>query len=66
MSIASWRSARPSAVVTGFSFGPWPLSKAVGRPSASGTTKMSENRMAASKPNRRIGCSVTSAASFGL
>ena len=27
---------------------------------------MSENKIAASKPNRRIGCNVTSAASFGV
>ena len=36
------------------------------RPSACGTTRISENKIAASKPNRRIGCSVTSAASFGV
>ena len=36
------------------------------RPSACGITRMSENRIAASKPKRRIGCSVTSAASFGV
>ena len=35
------------------------------RPSACGTTRMSENRIAASKPKRRIGCMVTSVASSG-
>jgi hypothetical protein len=35
-------------------------------PRACGTTRMSENRIAASNPNRRTGCSVASAASFGL
>jgi hypothetical protein len=31
-----------------------------------GTTRISENKIAASKPKRRIGCKVTSAASLGL
>ena len=35
-------------------------------PSAQGTIRMSLNRIAASKPKRRIGCNVTSAASAGL
>ena len=50
---------------SGSSLGPSPLSKRTVRPSACGTTRMSENKIAASNPNRRIGCSVTSAASFG-
>ena len=33
---------------------------------ASGTVRMSENRMAASKPKRSIGCIVTSQASSGF
>ena len=36
------------------------------RPIASSGTSRSENRIAASNPKRRIGCSVTSAASFGV
>ena len=43
-----------------------PISKATRWPSASGMTRMSENRIAASKPNRRIGCSVASTASAGV
>ena len=35
-------------------------------PSASGTTRMSENRIAASKPKRRIGCSVASTVKAGV
>ena len=45
--------------------GPSPLLERTLWPSASGTTRMSENRIAASKPKRRIGCSVASAASVG-
>ena len=46
--------------------GPSSSTKRTSWPSACGTTRMSENRIAASKPKRRIGCSVTSAASRGL
>ncbi len=46
--------------------GPSPASNVNFCPSAWGTTRISENRIAASKPNRRTGCSVTSAASRGL
>jgi hypothetical protein len=46
--------------------GPSPSSNVTFMPSASGITRISENRIAASKPNRRIGCSVTSAANFGV
>ena len=46
--------------------GPSPSTKLTRCPSACGTTRISENRIAASKPKRRIGCNVTSAASFGV
>ena len=49
----------------GSSFGPSPATNATLRPSACGITRISENRIAASKPKRRIGCKVTSAASSG-
>src|ERR1700761_3668742 len=52
--------------VSGSSLGPSPASKRTERPSACGTTRMSENRIAASKPKRRTGCSVTSAANSGV
>ena len=45
---------------------PFAVQNSTFRPSASGTTRISENRIAASKPKRRIGCNVTSAARFGL
>ena len=45
--------------------GPTPSSNATFCPSASGTIRMSANRIAASKSNRRIGCSVISAAHSG-
>ena len=50
----------------GASCGPSPAAKLTVCPSACGMTRMSENRIAASKPNRRIGCNVTSAASSGV
>ena len=46
--------------------GPSPSTKASSAPSACGTSRMSAKRIAASKPKRRIGCSVTSAASSGV
>ena len=45
--------------------GPSPASKVTVCPSACGTTRMSENSMAASNLKRRTGCNVTSAASLG-
>ena len=42
----------------GSSFGPSPATNVTFLPSACGTTRISENRIAASKPNRLIGCSV--------
>jgi hypothetical protein len=41
-------------------------SKRTSMPSASNTTRMSENRIAASTPRPSIGCSVTSAHRSGL
>ncbi len=58
--------AKSSAVSIGVSRGPSPLSNPTVWPSASGITRMSENRIAASKPNRRIGCKVASMASLGV
>src|SRR5262249_25205132 len=45
---------------------PSPASNVNFCPSAWGMTRISENRIAASKPNRRTGCNVTSPASTGL
>ena len=42
--------------------GPSPSTKVTCCPSAYGTTRISENKIAASKPKRRIGCNVISAA----
>ena len=47
-------------------FGPSPSTKNRPRPIASGTVRMSENRIAASSGNRRSGCRVTSQASSGF
>ncbi len=46
--------------------GPPSSGNAKSTPSADSGSRMSEKMMAASKPNRRMGCSVTSAASSGL
>jgi len=54
----------PSASVS--SRGPSPASNVTGWPNASGTTKISENKIAASNRNRLIGCSVASAARAGV
>ena len=51
---------------SGSSSGPSPVSKRTFCPSASGMTRMSENRIAASRSKRRSGCSVTSVASSGV
>ncbi len=57
---------RSAAVRTGAgSRGPSSVNSTA-RPIASSGTSRSENRIAASNPKRRIGCSVTSAASFGV
>ena len=48
------------AVVTGSSRGPSFSTKRTSWPSACGMTRMSENRIAPSKPKRRIGWSVIS------
>ncbi len=57
--------ARSAAVRTGWgSRGPSSVNS-TSSPIASSGTSRSENRIAASNPNRRIGCSVTSAASLG-
>src|SRR6266851_5431804 len=53
-------------MIAGDKRGPSPASNVNFCPSAWGTTRISENRIAASKPNRRTGCSVTSASSTGL
>jgi hypothetical protein len=47
-------------------FGPSPSTKYRPRPIASGTVRMSENRIAASRSKRSSGCSVTSQASSGF
>ena len=57
--------ARSEGPVTVESRGPSPSTKTRSAPSACGTSRMSAKRIAASKPKRRIGCSVTSAASSG-
>ena len=54
-----------AASSSGSSRGPSPASNVTVRPSACGTTRMSENRIAASKPKRRIGCKVTSVGQLG-
>ncbi len=51
--------------VIGSSWGPSPTSKRTLWPSASGMTRMSENRIAASRSNRRSGCRVTSGSQLG-
>ena len=55
----------PPGVVTVDSRGPSPSTKARSAPRACGTRRMSAKRIAASKPKRRIGWSVTSVASSG-
>ena len=60
------RDRSTSSAPIGVICGPRPSSKLRSRPSAWGTTRMSENRIDASKPKRRIGCSVTSTARSGL
>ena len=47
-------------------FGPSPSSKYKPKPIASGTVRISENKIAASKLNLLNGCIVTSQASSGL
>ena len=46
--------------------GPSPSTNSSPSPIAQGMVRMSENRIAASSPNRRNGCSVTSHASSGV
>ena len=55
----------PSGTPSASSLGPSPSTNLTFCFIASGTTRMSENRVAASRPNGLIGCSVTYAASFG-
>ena len=63
----SRRAVRSRAGVrTGSSTGPSPSRNSSFWPSACGTSRMSANRIAASMPNRRIGCSVISAARSGV
>src|SRR6266849_1720942 len=64
-SVASLPNAAADMIV-GDKHGPSPASNVSFCPRAWGTTRISENRIAASKPNRRTGWSVTSAASAGL
>ena len=52
--------------LSGSSRGPSPSTNQTLRPRASGTTRMSENKIAASKPKRRTGCKVTSVANSGV
>src|SRR5437762_11075296 len=56
-----------AALLTAKSITTPPVSrKPYGCPIASGTTRMSLKRIAASNPNRRTGCNVTSTASSGV
>lgn len=64
-SIATSIGRRSATLDTGSSFGP-PFSNDNRCPIARGTSRMSENKMAASMPKRRTGCSVTSAARSGV
>ena len=57
--------AKPARSAIGSSCGPSPAANLTCCPSACGITRISENRIAASNPKRRTGCSVTSAASSG-
>ena len=59
-------SLKPAVEVTGAMLGPSPAVNVTGCPRASGTVRMSLNRIAASKPKRRMGWMVTSDASSGF
>ena len=62
----TYRALTSSSVRTGLAkTGPSPATKLNPKPIASGTVRMSEKRMAASKPKRSTGCSVTSQAASG-
>ena len=64
MSISLDNRASPSGFSIASSLGPSPSTTSTRQPSASGTTNMSENRIAASKPKRRMGCKVASRGHF--
>ena len=66
ISIVSRSRAMSAPVAIGVNRGPSPVSKLTSWPKASGTNRISLNRIAASNPKRRIGCNVASTASFGL
>ena len=59
------QSASRSSSISGSSRGPSPSTNQTFRPSASGTTRMSENRIAASSGKRRSGCITASVARAG-
>ncbi len=60
------RAIDASSAVVRANRGPSPSAKLSPSPIASGTVRMSENRIAASSGKRSSGCSVTSVASEGV